>query len=248
MFTVDVLVLMGFAGFLAAVLHSLTGFGGALFLATMLTPLIGIRYAVPVTTAAMIVANASRIHAFRHDIPWRVVAVILPAAVPGIIIGAIVFVGMAEHLVSLLIGSYLICAVIARRLVRGTRPVGRGALGAASAVYGLVGGVSFGAGLILAPFLLGAGIAGAQLVATVAVAGFVLNGLKSLVFGWSEAFGPAVLWAGALVGLCAVPGTYLGRWLLHRLASGVHTWILEAMLVVMGVWLVTGGIRTATGA
>ena len=245
MLTADILVLMGVAGFLAAVLHSLTGFGGALFLVTMLTPLIGVRHAVPVTTAAMIVANASRIHVYWHDIPWRVLFVILPMAVPGIIIGAILFVGMVEYMVSLLIGSYLICAVVARRLVRGKRRVGRGTLGVASAIYGLVGGISFGAGLILAPFLLGAGIAGAQLVATVAVAGFVLNGLKSLVFGWSEAYGAGVLWVGVLVGFCAVPGTYLGRWLLDRLTSGVHTWILEAMLVLMGLWLIVGGVRAA---
>ena len=247
MVSLDVLFLMGGAGFLAAVLHSLTGFGGALFLATMLTPVIGIRHAVPVTTAAMIVSNASRIYAFRHDIPWRVVAVIVPAAVPGIVIGAILFVGMSEQLVSLLIGTYLVCAVIARRLVRSTRSAGKTALGAASSIYGLVGGVTFGAGLILAPFLLGAGVVGAPLVATVAVSGFVLNGLKSIVFGWSEAFGAATLFAGAVVGVCSVPGTYLGRWLLHRLASGVHAWILEVMLVLMGTGLVVNGVRSVAG-
>lgn len=235
-------MLMGAAGFVASVLHSLTGFGGALFLAAMLTPLVGIKEAVPITTAAMIVANISRVYVFRRDIPWRVVALVIPPAVPGILVGATLFVGMSDVLVSTLVGTYLIIAVMLRHVARGTFHVGPGMLSSASAVYGLIGGTTFGAGLMLAPFLLGAGVAGLELVATVAVLGMVLNLLKSLVFGWSAAFGSSVLGVGLLVGLCAVPGTWVGRALLKRMTVTAHKYILEGLLVLVGIYLLRNGI------
>ncbi|MEX0729400.1 MAG: sulfite exporter TauE/SafE family protein [Aquisalimonadaceae bacterium] len=242
MVAMDLLLLMGICGFVASVLHSLTGFGGALFLAAMLAPLIGIKDAVPVTAAAMIVANVTRVYVFRHDIPWHVVALVVPAAVPGIILGAMLFVGMSDLVVSVLVGAYLVIAVIARHVVSRTYHVGPKTLGSVSAVYGLIGGTTFGAGLMLAPFLLGAGIAGVRLVATVAVCGLVLNLLKSVVFGWSAAFGPAVLVTGLGIGLCTIPGTYVGRWLLGRVTATMHTYILECLLVLVGIYLLQGGV------
>lgn len=50
-------------------------------------------------------------------------------------------------------------------------------------LYGFLSGTSFGGGMILAQFMLGTGIAGEALVATVAVGGVMLNVAKTIAFG-----------------------------------------------------------------
>lgn len=234
---------MGGIGFLASLMHSLVGFGGALFMAAMLAPVIGLKDAVPVTAAAMIIANISRSYVFWPNIPWRVIALVVPASIPGIILGAYIFTGLSDILVSILIGGYLVLIVTGRRLVRGSYSVDNTTLGCVSLIYGVIAGMTFGAGLILAPFLMGAGLVGSSLIATMAVCGLVLNTLKSIVFGWSEVFGPSIPALGLIVGGFTIPGTFVGKRLLYYFSAKGHAYLLEISLFLVGLYLLYEGVH-----
>jgi len=215
-----------------AVFHSVGGFAGALLLAICLAPILGVKETVPVTSAAMIVSNCARIWVFRHAVSWRAFLCIFTAAVPGIVAGAVFYVTLPVHHVALLLGGFLIATLPLRRHLEARRfRVGSRGLVIAGLPYGLISGTTFGAGMMLAPFLLGAGLMGESLVATVAALGFGLNVTKSLVFGFSPLLTQTLAVQGLLIGLCTIPGAYIGRWIVRNTPIRVHTLFLEALIL-----------------
>ncbi len=225
-------VLIAAIAFGTAVFHSVGGFAGGLMLAICLAPILGIKETVPVTAAAMIVSNSARIWVFRHSVNWRAFLCIFTAAVPGIVAGAVFYVTLPVHHVALLLGGFLIVTLPLRRYLKARNlRVGLRGLAIAGMPFGLISGTTFGAGIMLAPFLLGAGLLGESLVATVAALGFSINVTKTLVFGFSPLLTQTLAFQGALIGLCAVPGAYVGRWLLRRSPIRVHTLILETLIL-----------------
>ncbi len=225
------LLIAGIA-FGTAVFHSVGGFAGGLLLAICLAPILGVKETVPVTAAAMIVSNSARVWVFRRSVNWRAFLCLFAAAAPGLVVGAIVYVTLPVYYVALLLGGFLIATVPLRRYLEARNfRMGLRGLAMAGLPFGLISGTTFGAGIMLAPFLLGAGLLGETLVATVAALGFSVNVVKVLVFGYSPLLTQTLAIQGLLIGLCAVPGAYAGRWILRNTAVRVHTLFLEALIL-----------------
>jgi uncharacterized membrane protein YfcA len=226
------IALIVLAAFGTAVFHAVGGFAGALMLAICLAPILGVKETVPVVATAMIISNISRIWAFRQAVDWRAFAAVFGTALPCIVISAIVYVSLPVAAVALLLGVFLVISVPLRRaMARHAFKVCRRGLAAAAVPYGLISGSTFGAGMMLAPFLLGAGLAGEQLVATVAALGLGLNITKTAVFGISPLLDQALFIKGVLIGLCTIPGAYAGRWIVRRTPIRVHTLYMEGLVL-----------------
>jgi hypothetical protein len=227
-----VYLLIAAIAFGTAVFHSVGGFAGGLLLAICLAPILGVKETVPVTAAAMIVSNSTRVWVFRRSVNWRAFLYLFAAAAPGIVAGAVFYVTLPVHSVALLLGGFLIATVpLRRRLEARSFRIGYRGLAMAGLPFGLMSGTTFGAGLMLAPFLLGAGLLGESLVATVAALGFSVNVIKSLVFGLSPLLTQNLAAEGVLIGLCTIPGAYTGRWILRNTGVRVHTLFLEALIL-----------------
>ncbi|MEQ8355786.1 MAG: sulfite exporter TauE/SafE family protein [Kiloniellaceae bacterium] len=220
------------AAFGTAVFHSVGGFAGGLLLAIFLAPILGVKETVPVTATAMIISNSTRVWVFRHSVNWRAFGAVFGVAAPFIIFSAMVYVSLPEMAVALMLGTFLVISVPLRRYMdkRNFR-VGVKGLALSAVPYGLISGSTFGAGMMLAPFLLGFGLAGEYLVGTVAAIGFGLNLTKSVVFGFSPLLGLALLAKGVLIGLCTIPGAYVGRWIVRSTSLRVHSLFMEALIL-----------------
>lgn len=227
------ILLIVVAAFGTAVFHSVGGFAGGLLLAICLAPILGIKETVPVTATAMIISNSNRVWAFRHSIDWRAFASIFGAAVPFMTLSAIVYISLPVPVVALVLGAFLIATIPLRRhMSQHDFRVGPRGLAIAAVPYGLIAGSTFGAGLMLAPFLLGAGVAGEYLVGTVAALGFCLNLLKAVVFGFSPLLDRPLLIKGIVIGLFTIPGAYAGRWIVRRAPIRLHTGFMEVLILV----------------
>jgi len=101
---------------------------------------------------------------------------------------------------------------------------------------GCRGGFVVGAGLILAPFLLGAGLIGEAMVGTVAVIGFTLNFTKTIVFGSTTVLTVPLIMLGIAIGLMSVPGVWCGRWILSNTSIRLHTLLIEALILAGGFY------------
>lgn len=227
------LVLAALAAFSSALFHSVSGFFGALLLSVMLAPLIGIKEVVPVVSVAMVISNSNRVLLFRHNIPWRAYFAIMATALPGIFIGANLYMHLSTHAIALVLGCFLLISIPLRRFLKGQQvKVGLAGLSAAGSVYGLVSGTVFGGGILLAPFYLGAGIVGEALVGLSAVLGLTLNLSKSLVFGAGELLDRNLLATGIAVGVFTIPGGLLGRALVRRFSISIQALLVETIIVL----------------
>jgi len=237
------LVLVAIAAFVTALFHSVAGFAGALLLSVCLAPLIGIRAVVPVVSFAMIISNINRIYLFRDTIDWKAYRAIMITGLPGIVVGAIVYLYLPIKAIAILMGCFLLISIPLRRVFKKRNyKVGYRGLSAVGIVYGVISGTVFGGGMILGPFFLGAGIVGQSLVGIVAALGLTLNVTKSIVFGAGSLLDRELISLGVLVGLCTIPGGMLGKWIVKNTDIEVHTIIVETLMFVGGCYFLYQGL------
>ena len=241
-FSLTALVYMGFAAFVTAILHTVGGFAGALMMAIAIAPAIGVKPTVPVVAVAMIVSHASRAWLLRNAVDWPAFRIIFLFALPFIIAGVYFYVELSEAVVGLFLGTLLLITLPLRRWLKGRSvQIPRASLAMIAMPYGFLAGASFGVGLILGPFLLGAGVAGEALIATVAVNGLLLNLIKTVTFGLSPLLTAELMLIGIGLGLCTIPGHYLGRLILQRTPVRIHTLFLEAFMLVGALYFMRQG-------
>ena len=238
MYEFDILfvVLVALAAFSSAVFHSFSGFAGGLVLAVMLAPLLGIKETVPVVATALIISNVARIWAFRKSVAVKEYLAVFFAALPFIVLSAYVYVSLPVGAVALVLGIFLLISIPLNRVLKKKEiKVGLRGLALAGVPYGIVSGSTFGAAVILAPFLIGAGLAGEMMIGTVALLGFSLNVTKTIVFGMSPLLTNELALTGVLVGLCTMPGAYVGRWLVRNTSMRVHAQFMEVFIACGGL-------------
>ncbi|MBT8460683.1 MAG: sulfite exporter TauE/SafE family protein [Litoreibacter sp.] len=231
------------AAFGTAILHSVGGFAGALLMAIAVAPVLGVKETVPVVAVAMMISHATRAWLFRKAVDWGAFRMLFLFGFPFIVAGVMFYVDMSDRGVALFLGSFLLVSLPLRRVLSGRSiAVPRPAIAAVAVPYGFLSGTSFGAGMILAPFMLGAGIAGEALLATVAVAGVVLNLTKTIAFGLSPLLTLELAALGAVLGLCTFPGHAVGRWIVRRTSIRVHTVVLETFVAFGAIYMLWKGL------
>ncbi len=158
------------------------------------------------------------------------------AALPGCVIGALVYARLDERAIALTLGIFML-AVVAIRRIRPASPVrlSTGWILALSFGFGLVSGGTIGGGILVLPIVAAAGLAGAALVATDAVIGLALHGVKMVVFGSVSALTRELLILGLIVGIMTIPGAWAARWLLARIPLKVHAGIIDAVIALGGI-------------
>ncbi|NCV51923.1 MAG: hypothetical protein EBW65_05300 [Gammaproteobacteria bacterium] len=202
--------LVAAAAFSSAVFHSFSGFAGGLVLAVMLAPLLGVKETVPVVATALIISNIARIWAFRKSVAIKEYLAVFLTGLPFIVLSAYVYVSLPVGVVALVLGLFLLVSI----------PLNRSLNGAA---------------VMLAPFLIGAGLAGETMIGTIAMLGFSLNVTKTIVFGMSPLLTNELMVTGILVGLCTMPGAYVGRWLVRNTSVRVHSQFMEIFIACGGL-------------
>lgn len=231
---VDLLWLLG-VGLSTAVLHTLCGFGGGILLSVLIAPVVGVAGIVPVMTVALLISASTRLWVFRRAIDWRVFRAIMFTGLPAIIAGAVIYGFLHPRAVAGLLGGFLLVSVLLRRTLERHkfRPSGP-TFPMLGTIFGLLSGSTVGAGMILVPFLVGAGIVGQRLAAMFAAIGFTMNIAKTLVFASSSVLDWQYAFIGVAVGASTLPGTYAGYWLLRRTSVRIHTLLIEIIIIAAG--------------
>ena len=239
------LILIASMAFATAVFQSVSGFAGGLLLTVCLAPILGVKETIPIVATAMVIAHTTRLWVFRRWIRWEVFLAVFATALPGIVLGAVLYVKLPVAYVALALGGFLLAAVPLRRYLKSKNfEVGLNGLRLVGIPYGFVSGAIIGAGVMLAPFFLGAGIVGEQLVAVVAAIGVGLNVTKTAVFGLSPLLDAGMAMKGVLIGLCTIPGAYAGRWIVTSTPIRVHTLFMEVFVLCGAVYFLW---KAATG-
>lgn len=227
------LALVALAG---AIIGGISGFGAGLIVSPFLVPVVGLEGVVPVITVAMMLGNLSRLWVYRAHVERAPVLRVLLPALPGLVIGVLVYGALPRTPLAITLGLFLLASIPLRRwlAVRRVTPTPL-AIAGVGFVFGLVTGTVPGGGVIVVPLLLGMGLAGSALVGTDAVIGLVISVLKVVLLGSLALMDTELAITGVLVGLCMVPGAYAARWLIARVSLHHHTLMVEAMVAASGL-------------
>jgi uncharacterized membrane protein YfcA len=227
--------------FFAAALSGMSGFGAGLLITLAITPIIGAKAVIPALSVLMLITNFSRVMFFWTTLDLRVLALIVATAVPASVLGARVYVELDVDLVRVLLGAVLILSIPLRRWIAGRELVaGPGVLLTFGAGFGFLSSILVGAGILVIPMLLGAGLAGPALLATDAAIAVVVNVVKIVAFGRLDALDLPLFVASVAMGLCTVPGTWVAAWIVRRTDIRVHTVIMEAIVMLGGLLIMLG--------
>lgn len=221
--------------FVAAAVSGLSGFGAGLIITLAITPIIGPKAVVPALSVLMLINNLSRVAFFRGALDLRVLGLVVATAVPASVFGARVYVDLDTDLVRILLGAVLILSIPLRRWIAGRQWVaGPVSLLVFGFAFGFLSSVMVGAGILVIPMLLGAGLAGPALLATDAAIAVLVNVVKIAAFGRLEALDLPLFVAAVAMGLCTVPGTWLAAWIVRRTDIRIHTAIMEVIVMAGG--------------
>lgn len=228
----------------ASVVGGVSGYGTGALMPLVLVPLVGAEPVVPIIAISALFTNSSRVTAFLRYVDWRRAGIVLLAATPTCILGAWGYTHLSGAGAALVIGSMLILSVPLRRLLKhhGVK-FGDGGLALGSLGYGLVVGGTAGSGVILLSLLMAVGIEGAGVIATDAAISIVIGVVKVSVFGLAGVITAQVIAFALLIGIVALPGAFLAKAFVERMPLHVHTAILDAVVLLGGVFLVYGAFR-----
>ena len=88
-----------------------------------------------------------------------------------------------------------------------------------------------------------AGVEGAGVIATDAAISIVIGIVKISVFGIAGVITAQVIAFAFLIGIVALPGAFLAKAFVQRMPVHVHTAILDAVVLLGGVFMVWGALR-----
>lgn len=228
----------------AAIVGGVSGYGTGALMPLVLVPLIGAEPVVPIIAISALFTNSSRVTAFVRYADWRRAGIVLAAAVPTCVLGAWGYTLLSGKGAALVIGSMLILSVPLRRLLKyhGVKFC-NGGLFLGSLGYGIVVGATAGSGVILLSLLMAVGVEGAAVIATDAAISIVIGIVKVSVFGIAGVVTAQVVAFALLIGIVALPGAFLAKTFVERMPLHVHTAILDAVVLMGGVFLIYGAFK-----
>jgi uncharacterized membrane protein YfcA len=233
------LVLVAGVAFIASLIGGVAGYGTGALMPLVLMPIVGAAPIVPMIAISALFNNTSRMTAFLRYVDWRRSLIVIVCAAPTCVVGAWGYAHLSGAGAAFVIGTMLIASVPLRRVLkRRAVTFGDGGLAVASVGYGVVVGGTSGSGVILLSLLLAAGVGSAGVIATDAAISIVIGVVKVAVFGIAGVIDAQVIALALLIGIVALPGAFLARAFVERMPIHVHTAILDAVVIVGGVFLV----------
>jgi uncharacterized membrane protein YfcA len=237
------LVLIAAVALFASVVGGVAGYGTGALMPLALVPVLGPEPVVPIVAISGLFNNTWRALAFKHLIDWRRALTIAAFATPLCIVSAWGYTLLTGRGAMLVIGGMLILTVPLRWLfVRHVMSVGDKGLAVGAVIYGGAVGGTVGAGVMLLSLLMAAGLQGAAVVATDAIVSMVVTGVRMAVFGLSGVIDARVMAFALLIGTIALPGAFIAKALVARLSLGVHTAILDGVVLIGGGMMIYGGL------
>lgn len=220
--------------FVTGVLHGATGMLGGIVMTALLSQIIGIKQAIPVMTCALVFSHASRVFIYWKNIDRRVAVRVLIFGGPTLIFGAYLFSILDPKIIAIVFVCFLILSFPMKYYARRHNiKTGPKLLSFASIIWGMLAGNVIGPGFFLAPFLLGTGMNRLAFVGTLAGITLAMNSIKLVVFGTTDLLNADLLILGVIVGLCSIPGNWVGKTILQKLSDDHHRYIVDGFTLLV---------------
>jgi uncharacterized protein len=221
---------------LGSTVSGVTGVGGGMVFLPFLVFTVGAKHAVPYLTMLLLVSNVSRAYFARAGIDWTVWRHFLIGAVPGALVGAVVYTWMPAIWITKALGVYLIAYVILN-FTRATWPrtATLKSIRMIGIPAGFVSAVVGGSGPVVVPWLLRYGLVKEAFIGTEAVGASAMHVVKLAVWGGTGMITLNDILLLLPLSILMVAGSYFGTALVARMPVRLFRTVLIVSLAVIGL-------------
>lgn len=232
------LLLVCAAGLFAGTVSGIVGTGSSIILVPILVIAFGPQQAVPIMAIAAIMANVSRIVAWRREVDWRAAAAYAATSAPAAALGAGTLLVLPARLVDGLLGAFFIAMIGIRRWLAAHALKARlPHLALFGAPIGFLTGIVASTGPLSVPLFLAYGLVKGGFLSTEAAATLAVYLSKSVVFRSFGALPWLVILEGLIVGASLTVGTFIAKPFVRRLDPQHFRWMMDAIMLVSGIAL-----------
>jgi hypothetical protein len=236
------LALLPLFGLLAGLFTTLAGLGGGILLLLGLSVVWGPAAALASTAPAMLVGNMHRLWMMRAEVDRPIAKAFAWGAVPGSFVGGLLAAWMPEGVLRWLMLGMTAAAVGRAFDLWSWRPRAS-AMGPAGAGIGALSATAGGAGLLVGPLLMAAGLSGKRFVATVAAAAVALHAGRVVAYGLGGMMTGETAMRAAVLTVAVMGGNQIGLWVRDRILNDerAHRLELGALVVCVGLSVIGVG-------
>ena len=222
-------------GLIAGTISGIVGTGSSIMLMPVLVYEYGPKQAVPIMAIAAVLANVSRILAWRREVDWRACAAYSVTGIPAAALGARTLLALPSHTVDVAIGTFLIAMVPVRHwLARHELKANRWHLALGGAIIGYLTGIVASTGPLSVPLFLFYGLSKGAFLATEAASSLGLYFSKSVTFERFGALTTDVLIKGLIAGSSLMFGAFVAKRFVLHLKPDVFRLIMDGIMLAAG--------------
>ena len=223
-------------GLVAGTISGIVGTGSSIMLMPVLIYQYGPKQAVPIMAIAAVMANLSRILAWRREVDWRACAVYSVTGIPAAALGARTLLALPSRAVDISIGLFLIAMVPARHwLARHQLKLSLWHLAIGGGVIGYLTGIVVSTGPLSVPLFLFYGLTRGAFLATEAASSLGLYLSKSVTFQRFGALTPDIALQGLIAGSSLMFGAFIAKRFVVRLEPEVFRRVMDGIMLAAGV-------------
>lgn len=228
------------SGVVAWIVSTLSGGGGALLLAPVVSYVLRPAAVAPILTLTSLSGSPSSVWMMRGHIRWEIVRWYLPGAVVGAFLGAFLFTHASAEWLQIVIGLFLISTIFQYNLGKRERTftVRRWHFPLVGLLVSFFSGLIGGTGPLVNVLYLNHGVVKQEMVSTKSLNSSVVNFIKLATYAAYGALPPDLLVIGLALGVAAVVGTWLGKRLLETLHPHHFRAIVIALMVLTGMLMI----------
>ena len=230
------LALLPVFGLLAGVLTTMAGLGGGILLLLGLSFVWGPAAALAATAPAMLFGNLHRLWLLRAELDRETAKAFAWGAVPGSFVGGLLAAWMPEAVLRWLM-LVMTAAAMGRALGLYTWRPRAAAMTPAGLGIGAISATAGGAGLLVGPLFMAAGLSGKRFVGTVAAAAVALHAGRVAAYGFGGMMTHETIVRATLLTVAVMGGNTIGLWLRDRVLDERRAERLEmgALVACMGL-------------
>ncbi|MDI1484332.1 TSUP family transporter [Polyangium sp. y55x31] len=230
------LALLPVFGVLAGVLTTMAGLGGGILLLLGLSIVWGPAAALASTAPAMLFGNLHRLWLLREEFDRPTAKAFAWGAVPGSFLGGLMAAWMPEDVLRWLMLA-MTAAALGRAFGLYTWKPRAAAMTPAGLGIGAISATAGGAGLLVGPLFMAAGLTGKRFVGTIAAAAVALHTGRVAAYGLGGMMTEETVVRATVLTVAVMGGNMVGLWLRDRVLDERRAERLElgALVVCMGL-------------
>jgi uncharacterized membrane protein YfcA len=235
-----VYLLLAASGFVAWIVSTIGGGGGAMLLLPLVGFVAGAQAVAPVTTLATLIAGSGRAFVFRRDIEWRVVGWALPGGAIGGLLGATAFSSTPADWLQIVIGLFLISTVFQYRLGarKRTFDVSLWWFFPAELLVGFLSGLIGTMGPVMNNLYLNAGIVKERMVGTKTAVSLPMHMVQLGTYSALGSMNGKLFLFGAAAGVGALASNWLARRFLREMRARDFRAIVVGFMALSGAVMI----------